>query len=259
MKAKLHHILAVSLACTATTLCAAGARADGVAAAPAPYVPATWTGLYIGVSSGWDSEEVRTRFTDFGTHLSTDKDGINAGLFAGYQQQFGSFVLGLEVNLIGNEFDFHKNVAVQPGQVPSCPAVSATPGNNCVGRITNEITIGPRVGYAMGSWMPYVTGGWATGSVNFRAVPASGVATAWADTRQDGWFLGGGVDWKLAPYAVLGIEYRHTDLGTTGVVPAFVPSSGAFIENIKHQADSDAILFRGSLLFGSPTVAAPLK
>jgi opacity protein-like surface antigen len=269
MKAKFHYILAASLACSAAALLGiGGARADGVARAPAAYVPPTWTGAYFGVESGWMSDDVRTSFTDFRTHVNTDRDVINAGLFAGYQRQFGSIVLGLEVNLIGNEFDFHKNVALEPGHVPNCPAFSARPGDNCVARIDNIITIGPRVGYAMGNWMPYVTGGWATGTVNFRAVnpsfipptPGAGVATAWADDRQDGFFVGIGADWKLASYAVLGIEYRHTDLGTGPIVAAFDPRIGApnFVENIKNRADNDAILLRGSLLFGVPEYS-PLK
>jgi len=270
MKAKIHNILAASLACSATALLGiGGALADGVARAPATYVPPTWTGAYFGVESGWMSDDVRTSFPDFGTHVKPDRAVINAGLFAGYQRQFGAIVLGLEVNLIGNEFDFHKNVARTLGHSPSCPAFSARPGEDCVARIDNIITIGPRVGWAMGNWMPYVTGGWATGTVNFRAVNPSflttgpGVATAWADDRQDGFFVGIGADWKLASYAILGIEYRHTDLGTGAVVPAFDPRIGAtpipnFVENIKNRADNDAILLRGSLLFGVPEYA-PLK
>jgi opacity protein-like surface antigen len=258
MKAKLHHLLAASLACTATALIPAGnARADGVARAPAAYTaPSTWTGVYIGAESGWETEDVHTRFTEIRAHSNTDRDVINAGLFAGYQQQFGSIVLGVEVNLIGNEFDFHKNLAFQPGQVGTCPAA----GFNCTARITDIITVGPRIGWSMGHWMPYITGGWATGNVNFRSQGASGVAVEWSDNSQDGWFLGGGFDWKIAPYAVVGFEYRHVDLGEGPIVAAFDPRIGApnVVEHLQHNATADAIMLRGSLLFGRQDYA-PLK
>jgi opacity protein-like surface antigen len=228
---------------------------------PSAYArPSSWSGAYVGVDSSWDFERVRTSWVELGgIHSSSDRDVINAGLFAGYQKQFGSIVLGLEANLIGNEFDFHKNVAVQPGHIGNCPAAFGT-AFNCVGRITNLITVGPRVGLAAGNWMPYVTGGWATGSTNFRLVaPApSGVTVFWADNRQDGWFLGGGLDWKLAPNVVIGAEYRHTDLGTGPEAPVISIGGGVTGLHVKERAESDAILLRGSLLFGGRDYA-PLK
>jgi outer membrane immunogenic protein len=247
-------MLATTAAAAALLASADLVRADGMPA-PAYARPASWTGAYIGVESGWEFENVHTDFTIQGTHSRSDRDVINGGLFAGYQHQFGSIVLGVEVNLIGNEFDNHKNVTGTAGTVGNCPNT----GDNCVGRITNIITVGPRVGLAMGHWMPYATGGWATGSVNFRVIPVNGngVASEWEDNRQNGWFLGGGLDWKLAPNAVIGVEYRHTDLGTGPVEPTFSPS-GAFVENVKQRAEADAIMFRGSLLFGGRDYA-PLK
>jgi opacity protein-like surface antigen len=252
MNVRYQGMLATTAAAAALLASADLVRADGMPA-PAYARPASWTGAYIGVESGWDFESVHGTFPINDSHFKSDRDVINAGLFAGYQHQFGSIVLGVEVNLIGNEFDFHKNVALQPGQIGSCPNNAL----NCVGRITNEITVGPRVGLAMGHWMPYVTGGWATGSVNFRSVNAAGVATEWADGRQDGWFLGGGLDWKLAPNAVLGVEYRHTDLGSH-TAQDFNPTTGTPVELVRTRADSDAVLFRGSLLFGGRDYA-PLK
>jgi opacity protein-like surface antigen len=89
-------------------------------------------------------------------------------------------------------------------------------------------------------------------------VNTAGVATEWEDNRQNGYYIGGGLDWKLARNVVVGIEYRHTDLGTGPNEPDFNPANGAFVEHVKQRAESDAVMVRGSLLFGGRDYA-PLK
>ena len=129
------------------------------------------------------------------------------------------------------------------------------------------------LGYAVGKFMPYVTGGWASGSVNFRTItqgplgvtpgvnpPGFQATTSTADTRMDGFYIGGGVDWKIAQNAVVGLEYRHTDLGSGTVATINASGSTTFVPLIIRQsAESDAILLRGHLLFGREEAVAPLK
>jgi opacity protein-like surface antigen len=107
--------------------------------------------------------------------------------------------------------------------------------------------------------MPYATGGFATGSTNFRAiVKTTGVASDMADVRHDGWFLGGGLDWKLARSVVVGLEYRHTDLGSASsadINPATGLATGITVTS---RAETDSVMVRGSLLFGGRDYA-PLK
>jgi opacity protein-like surface antigen len=260
MKAKPTSILALTAASAAALLLGIGpSLADGLPArAPATYTPpVSWTGLYIGFESGWDWDRTDFHFPQFDTRASWNRDVINAGLYGGYQQQWGPLVVGLEFSLIGNQFDnadSHRDVAAQTATTGNCPNREF----NCVGRITDVFTLGPRLGWAAGNFMPYVTGGWATGSMNFRAIPVSGVAAEWADGRADGWYLGGGLDWRLAPNVVVGIEYRHTDLGN--VTEESFNNAGTPIELVRMRADSDAILLRGSLLFNPrPEYTAPLK
>jgi outer membrane immunogenic protein len=245
MKLGLQGMLATTAAAAAILAGAHVARADGMPGGPGPaYAPALWSGAYVGIESGWDWDSVHTTFTDFDTHSHYNRDVLNAGLFVGYQHQFGPLVIGVEASLIGNEFDSMKNAAVVGAG--NCP----NPSLNCIGRITDVFTVGPRVGWALGNFMPYVTGGFASGSVNFRAVGANGVATEMEDNRQDGYYLGGGLDWKLARHVVVGIEYRHTDLGTGPTEFDFNPATGANVEHVQNRATSDAIMVRGSLLFG---------
>jgi outer membrane immunogenic protein len=259
MKAKSRSILALTAASAAALLLGVGASlADGLPA-PAPAAPTpitTWTGLYIGIESGWDWDHTDFRSPFGGATASWNRDVINAGLFGGYQQQFGQIVLGVEFSLIGNQFDnadSSRDVTPKTATSGNCP----NPEFNCVGRITDVFTLGPRLGWAAGNFMPYVTGGWATGSLNFRAIPTSGIASEWADGRVYGWYIGGGLDWKLTPNAVVGIEYRHIDLGS--VVEQDFNSAGTPIELVRMRGDSDMILLRGSLLFNPRPEYAPLK
>jgi outer membrane immunogenic protein len=181
-----------------------------------------------------------------------DRDVVNVGFFGGYQHQFGPLVIGVELNLIGNEFDQTSRMAPTTPHGGNCPNTLL----NCIGRITNEFTVGPRLGYAVGRFMPYVTGGWATGEVQFKSIAgpgipgvAQGTTTTEADARQNGFYVGGGLDWKLSRNAVVGIEYRHTDLGSADTHFFFTTSAGS-PEPIRQHAESDAVLLRGSLLFG---------
>jgi outer membrane immunogenic protein len=282
MKVGLKGMLATSVATAAIFAGAHVAQADGMPSRPAPAyaAPENWSGIYLGFESGWDWDNTDDRFVKTGTHSHWDRDAINIGVYLGYQHQFGNFVLGAEFNFIGNEFDQEDRVFPTHG-VGNCPAAvvnSFTPvplqGLNCVGRITDIITIGPRLGYAVGKFMPYVTGGWASGSVNFRTItqgtpgvppsanpPVSFTATtSTADDRLDGFYIGGGLDWKIAQNAVVGIEYRHTDLGSATIATINSAGSPTFVPLIIRQnAESDAILLRGHLLFGREVVEAPLK
>jgi outer membrane immunogenic protein len=244
MKVSLQGMLATAAAAAAIFAGAHVARADGMPSGPADAQPALWSGAYVGFESGWDREH--TKFDDiFALSSAWNRDVINAGLFVGYQHQFGNLVLGAELNLIGNEFDNHDS-----NVTPVFPAGNCGVGLNCVGRITNVITIGPRLGWAIGNFMPYATGGFATGSINFRRIDTTGFADNWGDTRANGWFAGGGLDWKLARNVVVGVEYRHTDLGSTDMKIFFPAVGPPPFATIRARADSDAVLLRGSLLFG---------
>ena len=61
--------------------------------------------------------------------------------------------------------------------------------------------------------MPYVTGGYA--SARFTHEVFVGVALDnTMSTRNQGCYIGGGVDWIVSPGWIAGIEYRYTDLGS---------------------------------------------
>ena len=82
--------------------------------------------------------------------FEVDHDSPVVGGQIGIQHQFGNFVLGVEGTLTVAFQDDYASTA--------CP----NPAFTCALRFDDVITIGPRLGWAMGKWMPYLTGGYAS-------------------------------------------------------------------------------------------------
>jgi opacity protein-like surface antigen len=244
--------LAAGLALAATAVVAGVgiAQADGAAAraAPTAAAPTSWSGLYFGVNSGWQWSNIdvaNPAFPQFG--ISVDHDSAIVGGQIGLQHQFGLWVLGVEAGLTTT---FQNN----PGDTP-CPAVPIT--TTCSARLDDILTVGPRLGYAMGNWMPYVTGGYANGAYHFIArTNGTQVQIEEARARLSGWYFGAGVDMALSHGWVVGLEYRHYDFGDRTVV-AFNPA-GLFIEPARFEATSDTFTVRASWKLGRPEPARPL-
>ena len=105
--------------------------------------------------------------------------------------------------------------------------------------------------------MPYFTGGYA--SARFTHEVFVGVALDnTMSTRNQGWYIGGGVDWIVTPGWVAGIEYRHYDFdANTGV--AFTPA-GVPVNNRSLEATADTVMARLSFKWGREVaVPVPLK
>ncbi len=188
------------LACGAALLaCAVAANAADLRPAPAPVMPTKappvyvapvldWTGFYVGVNGGggWGRA-----WSDLSGRMNTS--GGVAGGTAGYNVQFGSWVLGLEgdadwSNVKGN---------ASPLGCPGC-----TIKNDWLG------TARGRAGYAFGGFLPYVTGGLAVGDVK-ATVPGFAGQTS----TQAGWTAGAGGEYALTRNWSAKLEYLHVDLG----------------------------------------------
>ena len=128
-------------------------RADGRAAPRgAPVVqqaPTSWSGFYFGAHSGWQWSQLDASVA--GTSVfNVEHDSPVVGGQIGIQHQFGLFVVGIEGTLTVAYQDDHAST--------QCP----NPLFTCAARFDDVITIGPRLGWAMGKWMPYLTGGYAS-------------------------------------------------------------------------------------------------
>ncbi len=153
-----------------------------------------------------------------------DDTGVEGSIRAGYDMQFGGFVVGVvgewsAVNLSDNVTSF-----------------STTPANYVFKRELNDMAaLRLRAGFAAGSGLYYVTGGAAYAGIDnsFRTTNTANSFTVQEDEDDaDGYQLGGGVEWRLAPGLSVTGEYLYTSLqpgdyiirvGNTGATPATNP------------------------------------
>src|SRR5262249_49802469 len=136
-----------------------------------------------------------------GTTWSVNPDAGVVGAHLGYQHQFGSIVVGVEGNWLTSIRDKFDET--------TCP----NPAFRCSARFDDVLSVGPRIGWAAGHWMPYVTGGYATARFeDERRNTSDGALRFSGSARHDGWYIGGGVEWIVSPGWSVGLEYRHYEL-----------------------------------------------
>jgi outer membrane immunogenic protein len=229
-------LASTALAMMSASAFAADLPARTMAPAPAPFVAApmfTWTGFYAGVNAGWtrsDGRVTRGAFAGTGNadlddngngnnfgfpaRLGTqNRSGFIGGVQAGYNQQFGMFVAGIEadINWLGNR---RYNTAT-----------NRTFGGNAVGLTTSSRTdwLGTarlRGGVAFDQFFIYGTGGLAFGAPNHRvnvAVNGAQTHTGSNDDMKAGWTAGGGVEFAFTNNITMKAEYLYYDLGRTTV------------------------------------------
>lgn len=143
--------------------------------APAPVgYGGDWTGFYAGGSLGY------AEASDEEATFSYDFNGLICGIHVGYDYDFGSFVLGGEVELSG--FD-----------------VTDT---NTATSIDSVARLKLRAGYDAGDFLPYLTAGVA--QLNTSGAPLG-------DVDDDGTFYGVGIDYRMGGNIRVGAEVLQHD------------------------------------------------
>jgi outer membrane immunogenic protein len=194
--------------------------------APPPVPVYDWSGLYVGFNIGGTWFDVDRTFPQPlaplagpTTFRSSDSDVIY-GFHAGAQAQWGNWVLGVE---LAYSACFHecRSLVVLPN--PPFTGAGALPNTlSAYNKITNILTVGPRLGYAWDRWMIYATGGYASASLKGQyIITNNGLDFAPAfhgQTYNNGWFVGGGIEYMIHTGSlvdvILGAEYQHIDLDT---------------------------------------------
>lgn len=153
-----------------------------------------------------------------------DDTGVEGALRVGYDWQFGPFVAGVLAEWSA------VNVS------DTVTGFSSTPANYVFTRELNDMAaLRARVGFATGPALIYVTGGAAYGGIEnrFRTTnTANSFVVQENEDDADGWQLGGGLEWRLAPNLSVTGEYLYTSLtpgdyvvraGNSGTTPATNP------------------------------------
>jgi outer membrane immunogenic protein len=222
----------------ALSLLALGSAAAAADLPPAPQLPPleaqpAWTGFYAGLNVGGAFGSSGNAFSIAGFGLptfNTPLQSVIGGGEAGYNWQTGPWVLGLEASFEGSGLNGSR---VAPCLAPLCGALAASYAQ----KLPWLGTLRPRVGYALGNWLFYATGGGALGQVDTNATAAIGplVATDNRSQTRSGWTLGGGVEVELLAGWSAKIEYLYVDLGsrtTTFLLNPPISNASRFTANM---------------------------
>jgi outer membrane immunogenic protein len=195
----------------ATAALALAASTAHAADLPSRYAPApaynampifTWTGFYAGVNAGYGWNVGTSRYYDpaFGTRTGRRSGGFVGGAQAGYNYQFGMFVVGAETDLqyaaVGNKGASY-GTTYYPGD-----------SDGYFG------TIRARAGVAFDRAFVYGTGGFAYGDVggNKGYDPVLGYHTG--NETNVGWTLGAGAEYAVTNNITAKVEGLYVDLDT---------------------------------------------
>ncbi|PXW70604.1 opacity protein-like surface antigen [Loktanella sp. PT4BL] len=139
-----------------------------VAVAPAPVMMGNdWTGFYVGGQLGYGQLDPNAATTP------SEPDGVIYGVHAGYNYDFGSIVLGGEVDYDLTDISFD------------------TPNSDLDGVARAKA----KLGYDAGAFMPYITAGYAQAQTSDDL-----------DGDTDGTFAGLGLSYMMSDSIVLGGE-----------------------------------------------------
>ena len=189
-------ILALSFFIPSNTALAASMKDE-------PFVqPTSWTGFYLGaqVGYGWANGEIDDDpgpGTSFTSVPEWDMDGVVGGVYAGYNVQFNSLVLGLEADV---------NISGVDGS-------DIVDGEELGGDIAWFGSIRGRLGFAQGSWLAFVTAGWAFADADHFQEVSGDVEGSFS-----GWTAGGGVEYMYTPNLIVRAEYRYYDFGDDNLI-----------------------------------------
>jgi high affinity Mn2+ porin len=178
------------------------------------------SGFYVGGHVGYM----------FGNANATLADPIGVAA-AGGITPYGAFVGGMQGGyehffasrlMLGIELDASFVDYLDPNQVLSYRATGT-------GTATEQLewlaSLRGRIGYDMGGWTPFVTGGVAWASTRFSRIDlTTGNEDANPSRIRAGYVLGGGIDYRLDQRWSARAEYLYTDLGLTGFLFGSAPA-----------------------------------
>lgn len=174
-----------------------------LARSPAPDYAGTyaWTGPYFGGHFGYGSGSFGPGTNPFAGEagfLPASATGFIGGFQLGYNYQVTNrFVVGLEADI---------SFASPPDSLETRIDSFRTSYNYIA-------TVRPRVGYQVGNFLPYVTGGVAWGSTKVDRFDADGNTIGEISATHVGWTAGAGIEWPVTGNWTGKFEYNYVALG----------------------------------------------
>jgi len=189
-----------------------------------------WSGGYVGGFGGYKFSVVNQDLTLTGRWLdfpdarpfienrsgNLNNDGGEVGGLIGYNWQFNCWVVGFEAS----------GAYLWARDSSDTGLFTASDVNGAVGPLNIQsafkthylFTLAPRFGYALGRFLPYVTGGLAVGDLDYeQKIRFPDLDTAEGGQRRltnAGWFVGGGLQYALTEHWSVRAQYEYIDLGS---------------------------------------------
>jgi outer membrane immunogenic protein len=247
-----------------------------------------WTGPYVGASAGGalgsSSTSQSTVFSPTGYFAPSSVPAINSAGAKNLSPD--GFIGGLHG---GYDWQFPNNIVVglrgEAAYMPTSDSSSSTVVYPCCAptsfTVTNKVStdwflsVRPRVGYAIGNFLPYLTGGVSVTDLrtkfSFTDTFATAAESASKTSIRPGWSVGAGLEYAVANNWSLSAEYLYSDFGrvsTSGnTLTAFTPPSAFPTNPYSHSADLQIHAIRIGFSYhfappapppaATPVVAAP--
>jgi outer membrane immunogenic protein len=193
--------------------------------------PVTWTGFHLGAFGSYTHDFIEPDLSLAGAFNQTgfvkrelelrgskdfDSNGGELGGLIGFDYQLRNWVIGLEGagGYLWSRESSDTGAFVLGTGVPPLDIRTSFKRHYL-------FTVAPRIGYAWGRFLPYVTGGLAVGDLEWSqtvhdlADPASRLGGSTSETKV-GWMVGGGVQYALTHHWSARLQYQFADLGSAG-------------------------------------------
>jgi outer membrane immunogenic protein len=169
----------------------------------------TWNGFYAGLNAGGMFGNTSTSFSGLAGPggLSGAGSGFVGGAQAGYNYLLGPVILGGEIDFQGSTFAAGVNGGGGFGPFSTTE------------RVPWFSTMRARVGYPVGSVMPYLTGGAVWGQRTIDGPFASISSNYWT------WTAGGGIEGLLTDRWSMKLEYLYMGTPSTSLLPGTTSES----------------------------------
>jgi outer membrane immunogenic protein len=173
---------------------------------PPPPPPFSWTGFYIGGDFGgaWANGSV----TDlFGLSASASRSGFIGGGVVGFNYQITNIVWGVEGN-----FDWTSLSTTGTGVfVPGFGVLQASADTNWVSTLAGRLGVTSQMFFGNQSLF-YIKGGgaWVRNTATITNLTTGGALSA--SNTNNGWVIGGGIEWAFGTNWSAKIEYDYLAL-----------------------------------------------
>jgi len=230
-------------------------------AAPTP-APGTydWSGPYVGAHIGYGYGKADTTFNPQPSAatfinlapqtLKLRPRGVNGGIQAGYNWQFGHLVVGGETDFSWS--DMRRTTTVSPitqnngTPFPGAGYLTTTQKTEWFGSLR------PRLGVAFGRFLLYGTAGLAYGKVkyiantDFRPFGTTQYPVT-ANKTSKGWTAGGGMEIGVNKKVSIKAEYLYYDIGRANASATAIPSLPPF--SVAYSWETKASTFNAGVNF----------